>query len=437
MNRRKRQRSATQPSNWAGSNVSAVSSKEQFVVRRLFRPQFTSQIAITLASLLLSSSLFAAVFSSTLPTSRSVQVGQTASFFATMITDSPVTLTNCQISVATTVDATFSYQTTDPLTNAPTGTVNTPVDIAAGGSASFVLTLTPNSPISTTDIEFNFTCDNDGPAPVVLGLNTLKFTADANPVPDIIALAATVGGSGITELPIDNGLGFFTVATNNIGASGTIDVIASVGPNSANADQILVCETDAGGACINPPTTPQITLNINGGSTPTFGVFVSNGDEVGFDPGNNRIFLTFSQNGQVRGSTSTAFRGGGFSARGFFGATVSDNTVQARCIACHINGGVASATRLRFQAGSDDATEQANFDEFENFVSTVPDGANRILSKVQGALAHGGGVQISQGSQEFADLSMFNNLRNSGFCVATPAGQLFVLHMRAATHPMD
>ena len=33
--------------------------------------------------------------------------------------------------------------------------------------------------------------------------------------------------------------------------------------------------------------------------------------------------------------------------------------------------------------------------------------------------------------------SIFNFARSSVFCVAIPAGQLFVLHIRAATQPMD
>ncbi len=35
-----------------------------------------------------------------------------------------------------------------------------------------------------------------------------------------------------------------------------------------------------------------------------------------------------------------------------------------------------------------------------------------------------------------ADFSTSSYARSSGFCVATPTGQLLLLHMRAATHPI-
>ena len=348
------------------------------------------------------------IFSSTLPSSRSVQAGQTASLFATIVTTSAVALTNCSVGLASSLDAAFTYQTTDATTNTPTGQPNTPTSIAAGGSQSFVLTLTSFSPIPSTDVEFEFVCDNAGPAPVVSGLNTLLFTADADPVPDIIALSATLGGVGISEIPKDNEFGFFTVATNNIGVTGEITVAGSVGNNSASADRILVCQTDALGACMEPPVSSTIEVRIAAGSTPTFAVFISNSGEIAFDPANNRVFLAFSQNGQVRGSTSVAFRGGGVTtARSLYGDTVGPESVQTRCIACHFDGGIAAGTRLVFEIGDDEATRQHNFEVFESYVGTVPDGANRILSKVQGALAHGGAVQIAGGTEEFSDLQEF------------------------------
>ena len=54
------------------------------------------------------------------------------------------------------IPAQLTFQTTDPATNAITGTANTPVDIPAGGSESFVIALTPHAPIAPTDVEFSF-----------------------------------------------------------------------------------------------------------------------------------------------------------------------------------------------------------------------------------------------------------------------------------------
>jgi hypothetical protein len=46
---------------------------------------------------------------------------------------------------------------------------------------------------------------------------------------------------------------------------------------------------------------------INAGATPTFGIFVQGAGNVPFDPALNRIFVRFTDAGNVtRGSTSVA-----------------------------------------------------------------------------------------------------------------------------------
>jgi hypothetical protein len=94
-----------------------------------------------------------------------------------MINAGPSTANNCRVELATVVDADFYHQNTDPATNSPTGARNTPVDIATGQAQSFILGLTANSEVSPVDIYFSFICDNDGPAPIFVGLNTLSFSA--------------------------------------------------------------------------------------------------------------------------------------------------------------------------------------------------------------------------------------------------------------------
>jgi hypothetical protein len=66
-----------------------------------------------------------------LPSSRSVQVGNTATAFATIINSGSSALSGCAIVPVTTVPASFVYQTTNPATNALTGSPNTPASIAA------------------------------------------------------------------------------------------------------------------------------------------------------------------------------------------------------------------------------------------------------------------------------------------------------------------
>ena len=94
-----------------------------------------------------------------LPSSRSVQVGNTATAFATMINSGSLAASGCAIVPVTTVPASFVYQTTDPATNALTGLPNTPVSIAAGASQSFVIAFTPNAPFVPTTVALGFACN--------------------------------------------------------------------------------------------------------------------------------------------------------------------------------------------------------------------------------------------------------------------------------------
>ncbi len=246
-------------------------------------------------------SLVAAV----LPSSRSVQVGVPATVFATIINLGPGTATGCGISPITSLPATFVFQTTDPATNQVTGAANTPVDIPAGAAQSFVLALTPTAPFPPTDVQFSFDCTNSNPGPINSGLNTLLLSASSTPIPDIVALAATLNNDGIVNLA---STGVFSLATVNVGASGTITTSADTGGVSLPAS-ISICETNpATGQCVSA-IGPSMTTQINANATPTFGIFVTGTGDVPFDPASNRIFVRFRDSGGVtRGSTSVAVR---------------------------------------------------------------------------------------------------------------------------------
>src|SRR6202008_4993720 len=95
-----------------------------------------------------------------LPESRSVQVNGTATAFATIINTGANTATSCFIAPASGLTGSFVYQTTNPNTNAVIGSPNTPVNIAAGASQSFVIALTPTAAIVPVDVGFNFACTN-------------------------------------------------------------------------------------------------------------------------------------------------------------------------------------------------------------------------------------------------------------------------------------
>jgi hypothetical protein len=248
------------------------------------------------------------VVSAVLPSSRSVLVGVSATAFATIINAGPGTAIGCGIAPITNIPAVFSYQATNPATNAVIGSPNTPVNIAEGAPQSFVFAVTPTAPMAPTDVQFSFDCANSSPAPINTGLNTLLLSASATPVPDIVALAATTTNDGIVNILGTNGIGAFAVATVNVGATGAITASADTGATSLPLT-VSLCETNpATGQCISGiGSTVPTTINAN--ATPTFGIFVQGNGNVPFDPALNRIFVRFRDGGNVtRGSTSVAVR---------------------------------------------------------------------------------------------------------------------------------
>ncbi|PYN98559.1 MAG: hypothetical protein DMD91_14845 [Candidatus Rokuibacteriota bacterium] len=247
-------------------------------------------------------SLVAAV----LPSSRSVQVGISATAFATIINPGPGTSTVCSLAPAASVAAAFVFQTTDPATNQVTGTPNTPVDIPEGVAQSFVFAFTPTAPIAPTNVPLAFDCANTTPAVSRVGLNTFLLSASATPIPDIVALAATLTNNGVVNVAGATGTGVFAVATVNVGSDGTVTASADTGGVSLPLT-VTLCQTNpASGQCLGP-AGPAVTTTITANATPTFGIFVQGLGGVAFDPANNRIVVRFTDVGGVtRGSTSVA-----------------------------------------------------------------------------------------------------------------------------------
>ena len=244
-----------------------------------------------------------AVVASLLPSSRSVQVGGTASFFATMANAGSEVLTGCRILAQSPVNADFSFQTTDPATNAVVGAPNATVDIPVGAAQSFVVALTPNAASQPLDVEFAFRCNNADRAATIRGLNTLQFSASTSATADILPVAATTSGDGVARLGGPSGSAAFATAAVNIGAAATGVVLV---PELAGGGvDLSLCETDAQGQCL---AAPAPTLSVDFDATPrTFTVFVSGrGQELSLDPANRRVALRFEQNGVVRGATSVA-----------------------------------------------------------------------------------------------------------------------------------
>jgi hypothetical protein len=244
--------------------------------------------------------------SAMLPTSRRVEVGAPATAFMTVINVADVDGVNCRIQHHGPNRDWFTYQRTDAATNAAVGNPNEPVNIPAGGFQTFVVSLTLPEAINPATFSPIASCDNIPFAEVTPGLNSLNLDTRGAAESDIIALAATIGNTGVVDIP-DDRRGVFSVATVNLGATQMVNVRAvSLAPEMPATAQI--CQTDSGGACIEPPVD-VLTLEIEAGAAPTFGVFIRTDYPTPFSPRNRFQFQIYG-NGvfDIVGSTSVAVR---------------------------------------------------------------------------------------------------------------------------------
>ncbi len=251
----------------------------------------------------LAPSLAAAV----LPSSRSIGMSDTATAFASIVNVSGASLQGCRPQLAVPAPVSFGYQTTDPLTNSLTGSPDLPVNLDHGATQSFVLRFTPQAAFSPRVLGFDFTCDSGVPARRWSGLNDLLLSANTEPTPDVIALAATEV-PGILVLGGSQRSGAFAVAVTNVGASGTLTL--SVEASQSNLElAITFCEIALGTSdCIAPPSQ-SLSRSLGSNEIASFAFFVSSPVEIPFDPATTRLFVRFlDEAGTSRGATSVALR---------------------------------------------------------------------------------------------------------------------------------
>lgn len=254
------------------------------------------------------------VVAAVLPSSRAVQVGDTATAFATIINAGQAEAVNCRVALSPGGEAagSFSFQTTDA-TNAITGSPDTLVNIAGGAAQSFVFAFTPSAPYTGGDLPLVFDCDNTDPAPVKAGVNSFWLSASTTAGADIVAISDTGAAVGLNSLPgvvetIDRQKnGAFVVAISNVGAAANLTARPAVSPDGLTVTP-RICQTNtATGACLSP-AADSVDFFIGANQTASFAVFVVDGLPVAFDPGNNRISVRFEEGGALRGSTSVAVR---------------------------------------------------------------------------------------------------------------------------------
>jgi hypothetical protein len=224
---------------------------------------------------------------SILPNARSVQTGSAATVFATMINSGSTPVSGCSVTQDNSYFS-LTYQTTDPATNALTGTPNTPAQIPAGGLQTFLLSFTVNQSGSTSAPDVpHFACDNTAAAMIFPNINTVYLDFEVSPPLDVIALSATASNDG--TLHVANGVGAFAVATVNAGAEGSANLSVDTG-TATLPTTVTICQTNASGQCQAPPAA-SVSVDFLAGATPTFSVFVGANGAIPFDPIDSRIFV--------------------------------------------------------------------------------------------------------------------------------------------------
>ena len=110
-------------------------------------------------------------------------------------------------------------------------------------------------------------------------------------------------------------------------------------------------------------------------------------------------------------------------AEAVFRQLISGPIVQSKCINCHVEDGASGNTRLVFVDDTDPDHEATNLQVFKDFLDEVEDGAGYILYKIQGALGHGGGIQVAAGTEDYANMERFLTLlgEDVGPVTITPA----------------
>ena len=242
----------------------------------------------------------------------------TVTAFASIINNSSSAATDCQLAVPFGTPATFLYQTTNPSTNEPTGTANTPVNIPANQTQSFYFALDSTS-VASQDIPIQFLCLNKPPGDSVTGLNTFLLSALQTQPADMVAVAVTPSHDAIVNIPVTGSnpslISFFTTAAINIGSAQPAITFtptdAPFGGSSANLPVTLsICRTGSNGVCLAPPAG-SVTTAVAVNETLFFSVFanVANASvSIPFDPAFSRLYFRATQGSTPVGQASVAVR---------------------------------------------------------------------------------------------------------------------------------
>ena len=199
-----------------------------------------------------------------------------------------------------------------------------------------------------------------------------------------------------------------------------------VNPGEAPAE-VTIAGVDDQGA----PGDGEVTLSVPGGGLRTVGAWELESGAEGLTgmlgDGSGKWQLTIasdlpvvvmsllrSPTGHLTNLSTAPVRGarGGAvqepqTAEAVFRQLISGPIVQSTCINCHVEDGASGNTRLVFVTDENPDHAVVNLQVFEDFLDEVEDGASYILNKIQGALGHGGGIQVAAGTDEYANMERF------------------------------
>jgi hypothetical protein len=240
------------------------------------------------------------LLNSLLPTSRSIEVGNTATVFNTILNAGATTANNVTLSLANPPAGAFHYQQSDCATNALLGSVNPLLDIPPAEARCYVLFFNPSAEFAATDVHVVAEGLNAPATSLLSGVNTWTLRASALPGPDVIALTTATDFHQVSC----RGTQPFAVAMFNVGAAtSAVTVTADTGSSSLPLS-ILAQESDpATGTIIGD----NILENVEFGQNRTVVVWVTFNGCISFDPAGHRIFIRLKDaDNNLIGSTSTA-----------------------------------------------------------------------------------------------------------------------------------
>lgn len=114
---------------------------------------------------------------------------------------------------------------------------------------------------------------------------------------------------------------------------------------------------------------------------------------------------------------------------------VNENVIQTACIKCHISGGAAELSDLKFEEGNDDLIVQNNTDRLMDYVREFDPEIETILAKPAGIVNHGGATVFAESSNEWQILrAVIYKAFNKEIEEQPEAGALFTIETRDKTY---